>query len=153
MPFRDGLTSARNVKLTCQLVAWTEKDGSGIGVGSAGVFSLPNGARRMPNAAWFKREKFDRLTEEERDHIPPFCPDFVVELRDPTDNVRELRAKMVEYMQNGASLGWLIDLVKRRVYVYQPHQEVMLLENPKTVSGDPPLPGFTLNVTELWSED
>jgi Uma2 family endonuclease len=153
LPFRGALTSARNVKLTCQLVAWTRKDGSGMCVGSDTVFSLPNGAQRLPSAAWFKREKFDRLTKEERNRIPPFCPDFVVELRDSTDSVTELRAKMVEYMQNGALLGWLIDLLNRRVYVYQPHQEVVLLENPETVSGEPLLPGFKLNLTELWSKD
>ena len=153
MPGTGVQTGARNADLTYQLVAWTRQDGSGIYCDSGVIFVLPNGAHRSPDGAWIKRKKWDRLTEHERERFGPFCPDFVVELRSPTDSVTELREKMVEYMQNGASLGWLIDLLKRRVYVYQPHQEVVLLENPETVSGDPYLPGFTLNVTELWSQD
>jgi len=74
----------------------------------------------------------------------------VVELRSPIDRLPPVRAKMVEYMENGASLGWLIDPFKRRVYVYQRVCVPVVLVDPVTVSGDPLLPGFTLNVTELW---
>jgi Uma2 family endonuclease len=59
---------------------------------------------------------------------------------------------MVEYIETGASLGWLIDPFKRQVYVYRPNEEVITLDNPETVSGDPLLPGFTLNLAQLWSE-
>ena len=150
MPFRDLQTSARNADLTYQLEAWTRKDGSGICVGSGTIFSLLNGALRLPNAAWFKREKWDRLTKEEKERFARFSPDFVAELRSPIDRLTQLRNKMVEYIKNGVSLGWLIDPLKRRVYVYRPNQKPVILENPETVSGEPLLPGFNLNLTELW---
>ena len=132
---------------------WASTDGSGVCFNSCGIFALPNGARRIPDAAWIRRKKWERLTERQKEGFGPICPDFVVELRSRTDRIAQLRAKMVEYIENGASLGWLIDPYGRRVYVYQPDQEVVVLENPVTVSGEPLLPGFTLNVTELWSED
>jgi Uma2 family endonuclease len=97
-----------------------------------------------------KREKVDNLTKEQRQGFGPFCPDFVVELRSPSNRLTEVRNKMVEYMENGASLGWLIDPFKRQVHVYQANEEVVILENPETVSGDPLLPGFTLDLTQLW---
>jgi Uma2 family endonuclease len=118
--------------------------------GASAVFALPDGSRRIPNASWVKREEWDRLTKDEREGFGPFCPDFVVELRSPTDSLTQLCAKMVEYLKNGALLGWLIDPFERRVYVYQPDQKPLILENPETVSGDPLLRGFKLDLTKLW---
>ena len=88
--------------------------------------------------------------EQENDRDGQFPPDFVIELRSHTDSVTQLRNKMLEYIQNGVSLGWLIDPVKRRVYVYQPNCEPVVLVDPVTVSAEPLLPGFALNLKELW---
>jgi len=150
MPPTGLETSRRNAELTYQLGAWSLTNGSGVCFGSSTVFALPDGSRRIPDASWIKREKWDRLTKDEREGFGPFCPDFVVELRSRADRLPPLRAKMVEYLKNGASLGWLIDLFERRVYVYQPDQEPVIVENPETVSADPVLPGFKLDLTELW---
>ena len=95
----------RSSYLTYQLTAWTRKDGSGICVDSNTIFSLPNGAQRSPDAAWIKREKWDQLTEQEKGALRALCPDFVVELRSISDRLTPLSAKMVEWMENGASLG------------------------------------------------
>ena len=143
-------TGARNASLTYQLMAWTKKDGTGICCDSSTIFALPNGAHRSPDASWIKRDKMERLTERERERFGPFCPDFAVELRSPSDRLSPVRAKMVEYMENGASLGWLIDPSNRRVYIYEPNHEVVILENLEIVSGEPLLPGFKLNVSDLW---
>ena len=114
------------------------------------MFALPNQARRSPDASWVKRERWDSLTERQQNSFPPICPDFVVELRSPTDRLPQVCDKMVEYLENGALLGWLIDPFEFRVYVYRPGHELVILDNPDTVSADPLLPGFTLNVMELW---
>ena len=150
MPPTGFKTGRRNSNLTYQLEAWARTDGIGLCVDSSTGFALPNGAIRSPDAAWVKREKCDSLTEQQMERFVPLCPDFVVELRSRSDSLTQVRAKMVEYLENGASLGWLIDPFKRQVYIYQPDRELVILENPETVSGDPLLPGFTLNVTELW---
>ena len=144
-------TGRRNSNLTRQLDEWTEKDGTGVCFDSSAMFTLPNNAKRSPDASWVRREKWDSLSEAQQDSFAPLCPDFVVELRSASDRLRVLLNKMSEYMENGASLGWLIDPYKRQLYVYQPDHEVVLLNNPETVSGDPLLPGFELNLTKLWS--
>jgi Uma2 family endonuclease len=131
-------------------MAWTKKDATGVCFDSHTGFILPNGAIREPDGAWIRREKWDSLTKQQRQRFGPWCPDFVVELSSPTDRVSELRNKMVEYMENGASLGWLIDPVNRQVHVYEPDHEVVILDNPETVSGDPLLRGFKLDLTDLW---
>ena len=153
MPPTGSETSVSNADLTSQLRVWTKKDGSGICFESSNMFALPSGARRSPDASWIKREKWESLTKRQKQGFAPLCPDFVVELRSLTDRLTTLRKKMVEYIENGVSLGWLIDPLEFRVYVYTPHHEVVILESPESVSADPLLPGFTLNLIDIWQSD
>jgi Uma2 family endonuclease len=150
MPGTGGLTGIRNSNLTYQLEAWSQIDGTGVCFDSSTMFALPNQARRSPDASWIKRERWDSLTERQKNSFVPICPDFVVELRSPTDRLPAVCDKILEYLENGALLGWLIDPFEFRVYVFRPGHELVILENPDTVSADPLLPGFRLNVMELW---
>jgi Uma2 family endonuclease len=93
----------------------------------------------------------DALTQEQQDGYVPLCPDFVVELRSPTDTLEELQAKMREYMDNGARLGWLIDPQQRRVEIYRRGQQVEVLESPQTLSGEDVLPGFVLSLQHIFT--
>ena len=126
------------------LFIWTMQDGTGLAFGPSAGFTLPNGAMRSPDASWISRLRWEALTREERQGFAPICPDFVIELRSRSDRFSDLRDKMEEYMENGARLGWLLDPQRRRVYVYRPGRPVEILEDPAAVSGDPELPGFTL---------
>jgi Uma2 family endonuclease len=150
MPPTGWKTGVRNFKLITSFGAWVEKDGTGKGSDSSTVFTLPNGAKRSPDMAWVRNERWQALKEEERERFPPLCPDFVVELRSPSDSPRLLQEKMQEYMENGAQLGWLIDPFEKKVYVYRPQTAVEILDDPQTISGDPLLPGFVLDVRTLW---
>ena len=146
-----GERGRRNFTLTQLFGRWAEEDGSGIGFASSTGFTLPNGAKRSPDLAWIRRDRWEALTEEEREEFPPLCPDFVVELRSCSDALASLQAKMEEYMEHGARLGWLIDPQERTVYIYRPQSEAQRLDNPTTVSGEPLLPGFCLEVRRLWT--
>ena len=150
MPPTGGETGRRNFTLIGLFSAWVEKEGAGIGFDSSTAFSLPNGAKRSPDLAWVRRDRWEALTAEEREMFPPLCPDFVVELRSQSDALEPLQAKMEEYLANGASLGWLIDPLEKKVYVYRPQQEVRCLNNPETISGEPVLPEFVLDLKRLW---
>src|ERR1044072_7340457 len=152
MPPTGSETGRQNFDLIYQLGAWSRQDGTGVCLDSNGGFTLPNGAIRSADAAWIKREKWRSLTERQKKSFAHICPDFVVELRSSSNTLTQLYLKMFDYMENGASLGWLIDPFKRQVYIYKPNQEVVILDNPETVSADRLLPGFTLSLTELWSE-
>ncbi|MFL6213568.1 MAG: Uma2 family endonuclease [Blastocatellia bacterium] len=141
----------RNFKLTTFFGNWVEADGTGIGFDSSTMFTLPNGAKRSPDAAWIRKSRWDQLTADEKEEFSPICPDFVIELRSRTDRLKRLQVKMEEYIANGAQLGWLIDPLEKKVYVYRPGAAVEILDNPETVSGEPLLAGFNLPVAELWS--
>jgi Uma2 family endonuclease len=143
-------TGRRNSRLTRHLDTWAEQDGSGIAFDSSTMFTLPNGAIRSPDASWVRLERWEKLTEDQQEGFAPLCPDVVVELRSRTDRLADLHDKMREYTDNGARLGWLIDPLDKRVYVYRPGQPVESLDDPATLSGDPVLPGFVLPMRELW---
>ena len=74
----------------------------------------------------------------------------MIELRSKWDDLNIVQDKMAEYIENGTRLGWLIDFPQRRVHIYRPGQTVEILEEPETVSGDPMLPGFVLDLKPLW---
>ncbi len=145
-----GETGARNADLIMQLNMWAKRDGSGVAFDSSTGFDLPNGATRSPDAAWVKRSRLVPLPSEEKRRFLPLCPDFVIELRSPSDPLSTVQDKMEEYLINGAQLGWLIDPVSRRVYVYRPGADVAWLDNPAEVAGDPVLPGFVLDLAPIW---
>ncbi len=150
MPPRDSTTSERNSELTYQITAWNRKNKLGKTFDSSSGFKLPNGAERSPDASWVKMERWDALTEEEQERFAPLCPDFVVELMSPSDTLDKTRAKMKEYMENGASLGWLINRKQKQIEIYRQNQEVEILESPQTVSGEDVLAGFVLDLAEIW---
>ena len=150
MPPTGGETSNRNVKITARLDAWAERDGAGVAFDSSGGFVLPNGAVRSPDASWVRRERLTGLTVEQKRTFLPLRPDFVIELRSPSDSLTMVKAKMHEYVENGARLGWLLDPEERKVYVYRPDASVELLEGPTELSGDPVLLGFVLDLRPIW---
>jgi len=150
MPPTGGDTGKRNFNLIVEFGNWAKRDGTGVSFDSSTVFSLPDGARRSPDLAWVKLTRWQALTDDERRGFPPLCPDFVVELRSHSDGLRALQEKMQEYIDNGAQLGWLIDPMEKKVYVYRPDAEVECFDHPANISGEPLLAGFTLDLAEVW---
>lgn len=150
MPPTGGDTGKRNFNLNGIFYNWAKHDSTGVSFDSSTVFSLPNGAKRSPDLAWVKLTRWQALSEDERRGFPPLCPDFVVELRSHTDSLRLLQEKMQEYIDNGAQLGWLIDPLEKKVYVYRPGAAAECLDDPASLSGKPLLAGFTLELAEVW---
>lgn len=150
MPNTGGNTGRRNSKINFQLQFWAQNNQTGEVFNSSTSFRLPNSAKRSPDASWLAIEKWNALSEIEKDKFPPVCPDFVIELRSRTDALKNLQAKMREYIENGAQLGWLIDPKNRKVYVYRPNAAMQTLDDPKTVSGEFLLNGFELDLTDIF---
>jgi Uma2 family endonuclease len=151
MPPTGGETGRMNFELTALFGRWVHADGSGVGFDSSTGFTLRNGATRSPDLAWVKRQRWEALTQEQRRGFAPLCPDFVLELRSPSDSLAYVQAKMREYLDNGAQLGWLIDPIEKKVYVYRPQAPVECLDDPPTLSGDPVLPGFVIDLRRVWN--
>ena len=141
-------TGNQNAGITARVALWAEQDGTGVVFDSSTGFTLPNGAIRSPDASWILKTRLAALTDEQREGFWHISPDFVIELRSHSDSLASVRRKMEEYIANRVRLGWLIDPLDplRRVYVYRPNADVETLEDPEFLSGEPELPGFTVDL-------
>jgi Uma2 family endonuclease len=102
---------------------WTRADGRGIALDSNTEYILPSGAALSPDASWVLKSRLASFSKDQKKRFLPLCPDFVVELTSPTDRLTRARAKMREWIDNGAHLGWLIDADRRAVHVYRPDRQ------------------------------
>ena len=143
------VTGDRNSEIISQLRIWNKKYKLGRTVDSDTGFYLANGAMRNPDAAWVSNERLKEISEEELNKFPHLCPDFIVELRSKDDTLKELKAKMKEWMENGCRLGWLIDADEEIVYVYFENKETIHKGFDTLLSGEPVLPKFELILSEL----
>lgn len=150
MPPTGGETGRRNSAINLELGIWNKVGGLGIVFDSSTCFTLPNGAKRSPDASWVVRSRWDQLSAADREKFPSLTPDFVVELRSPTDSLRELQDKLAEFIANGARLGWLIDPLSKTVWVYEPEGAPKQLDQPDELSGGTVLPGFVLKMDAVW---
>jgi Uma2 family endonuclease len=152
MPPTSGGTGARNADLTAQLGTWSKTDGTGTAFDSSTGFTLPDGSVLSPDASWIRNERWNALTQEQKEEgFPPICPDFVVELRSRTDRSKKLRGKIRQYLGHGARLGWLIDPIRGRVEISRPGRPVERLLKPVSLSGEDVLPGFVLDLRAILS--
>jgi Uma2 family endonuclease len=150
MPPTGGETGKNNATLIARFVIWNETYNLGVVFDSSTCFRLPQGGDRSPDIAWLRQERWDALTSEEKRKFPPLCPDFILELLSPSDNLATIQGKMREYLNSGAQLGWLINPETQQVEIYRPEQPVEILLAPSELSGEPVLPRFTLNLAWLW---
>jgi Uma2 family endonuclease len=150
MPPSGGEASAQNLSISAPLFFWAKSQGAGKAFDSSVGFILPNGANRSPDASWVSAEQLARISPEQMKRFLPVCPDFFVEVLSPSDSLKLTLEKMDEYIAHGAKLGWFFNPRIRQVRIYRPGQEVQVLDSPATLSGDPELPGFELDMEAVW---
>ena len=149
MPPVGGYSGNQELELGTDLTIWNRKTKLGKVFSSSTIFQLPNGANRSPDAAWIELSRWSALTPEQRRKFPPIAPDFVLELRSTTDSLSVLQAKMAEYIDSGVQLGWMFNPQDGEVEIYRPNKEKEVVSIPTTLSGDPVLEGFTLQITSF----
>ena len=145
-----GDTGMRSASITTDLGIWNRQTKLGITFGSSTGFKLPNGSDRLPDAAWILKSRWEALTPNQQEKFPPICPDFMIELMSPSDSLKVTRAKMQEFQDNGARLGWLINPSDQQVEIYRIGQPSEVLQTPSSLSGEDVLPNFILSLEEIW---
>jgi len=143
-------TSKMNMRIGRLLDEWAEQDGRGVAFDSNGGFTLPDGSMRAADAAWVLLMRWDALSAEQQKGYAPLCPDFVIELRSPSDRLSDLNAKMESWLANGAQSGWLIDPEEKTVYVYRPSDSPEVHYHPTSVQGSGVVAGFELVMSRVW---
>jgi Uma2 family endonuclease len=150
VPPAGGESDYRNANVITQLVNWATKDGRGRAFGSSVQFFLPDGSAFSPDAAWVSNEALNRLTRQERKEFLRLCPEFVIEVRSPSDRLAKAQSKMDQWIANGAQLAWLIDGDAETVYIYQKDQPVEMRKGILKLTGKGPVKGFTLRLRTIW---
>lgn len=146
LPGSGGEKGIQEANLNVSVGSWNYQTKLGIVFSSSTIFRLPNGAKRSPDVAWIKLERWEALTEEEREKFPPLTPDFIIELRSKTDRLKTLQEKMQEYINNGLRLGLLINPQDKEVEIYRIGKPVEIVQLPAVISGEDVLPGFELQI-------
>jgi len=139
-------SGGRNMALGARLWFWNESAGLGRVFDSSAGFTFPDGSVLSPDASWIARARWDAVPAEERRRFARVVPDFVAELRSPSDPLPALREKMARYIAQGVRLGWLIDPAARTVEIHRPGREPETLDRPASLSGEDVLPGLQLDL-------
>ena len=143
-------TGEKNSSLLAQIWIWNNQNKSGKVFDSSTGFILSNGAIRSPDVSWIELSRWRELTPEQQDRYAPIDPDFVIELRSPTDRLEDLQLKMKEYMDCGVKIGWLIDPKGKQAEIYRQGQDREILDSPQSLSGEDILSGLTVDLSEIW---
>ena len=151
-----GSTGARNSRLVARLENWAVAADLGwIVFDSSTGFLLPDGSVRSPDASVVRLDRWQVLSEAERESFAPLCPDLVVELASPSDELEVLRRKMVAYMTNGARLGWLLLPQQRTVEVWtaattESANSPLVLNDPSRLEAGLEFPGLVIDPRQIW---
>lgn len=136
-----------------ELHLWNRQTKAGQVFSSSTGFTLPNKAVRSPDASWISNNRLATLPKEERKKFAHICPDFVIEIRSESDRLKEVQAKMEEYIENGAQLGFLIDPKDKQAFIYRADGSIEHIQGlDSNLSGEPALPGFSLPLSLFKSE-
>lgn len=145
MPPTGTDTGRYNFEVSIEIGVWNRRTKLGYAFDSSTGFRLPNSAVRSPDVAWVSQEKWDALPDKDRKGFAPLCPDFVVEIRSASDDLKVLKEKMEEYRINGVRLGWLIDRAGKQVFIYRENGSIEIKQGALVpLSGEDVLPGLTL---------
>jgi Uma2 family endonuclease len=151
MPPNYPLNAIRSSAIVSALTTWANHEAKGVVTDATAGFVLPNGARRSPDAAWISRGKLATLTPTELDGFWHLCPEFIIELRRPSDRLQKLQEKMAGWMLAGADLGWMIDPENQTVEIYRPNAPVEVVSDTMSIVSDPPVEGFRLDLAQVWN--
>jgi Uma2 family endonuclease len=143
-------TGRKNTAIISALDKWAESDGRGYAFDSNTGFTLPDGSMRSPDAAWVAAARWDSLSEYDKERFSPICPEFIIELRSPSDNLAELQAKMKQWIANGTQLAWLIDPIEQEVSIFRPGESLEVHHHPTSVQGSGVMVGFELVMARIW---
>lgn len=113
---------------------------------------MPDSFMRAPDFAWVSNEQLANVTLSDLKKFANICPDFIIELMSESDEIADLKEKMVKWIDNGVRLGWLIEPKKRQTYVYRLSNGIdyEVIPFAEKLYGDEVLPGLELRLTDIF---
>jgi Uma2 family endonuclease len=149
MPPTGGESGKRNISLGADVEIWNRQANLGeVFDSSTGYdFIAIGGGKMSPDVSWIEKS---RLVGVDIVGFITIVPDFVVELRSATDNLKLLQEKMAEYRRLGVRLGLLVNPKNQQVEIYRPGQDAVVLDAPSAIDCGEVMPGFVLSMSRIW---
>ena len=149
MPPAFGETGKQNLKLSGQVYVWNDRTGLGEAFDSSTGynFTAMGGGKLSPDVSWIEKSRVQGISLNQ---FIPIVPDFVIELRSSSDNLKPLQAKMAEYQRLGVRMGLLINPQNKQVEIYRVGQKVEVIELPMSIDCSEVMPEFILNLAKIW---
>lgn len=144
-----GESSEKNFDLAVDVGLWNRQTGLGRAFDSSCGYDFIalDGGKRSPDVSWIEKSRLEGI---EIVGFIPIVPDFVIELRSPTDSLKTLQKKMQEYQKLGVRLGLLINPKNKQVEIYRPGQNTAVLKSPTAIDCGEVMPGFVLSMSRIW---
>lgn len=79
-----------------------------------------------------------------------FAPDLAVEILSPTNRAAEMQRKVLEYLDAGSRMVWVIDPDTRTAVAYRSRTDIQLLGPDEALDGVDVLAGFHLPLARLF---
>lgn len=153
MPLLGLEAGALEVNASYYLKLWALENGGHVFSSNTG-FTLPNNAVRSPDASWISDKNYLTIPKSELKKFSRVCPDFVMEVRSDSDSLKPIQEKMEEYLENGALLGFLIDPLHGRAWIYRQNASPELVSDfSRSLSGEDVMPGFELPLSVFRKEE
>lgn len=146
-----GTTGYYNFEINLELGIWNRQHGHGFCFDSSTAFKLPNNAVRSPDAAWVKADRWNKLSPKQQEKFPPLCPDFVIEIKSASDFLPTLQSKMIEWVNNGCTLAWLINPDDQTTYVYYQGKTTQV-QFQEPLYGFDVAPGLSIDLNRLFTK-
>jgi Uma2 family endonuclease len=149
MPPTGGESGKKNFNLAVEVGIWNRQTNLGEAFDSSTGYDFIaiGGGKMSPDVSWIEKSRLEGVKIA---GFIPIVPDFVIELRSATDNLKPLQEKMMEYRRLGVRLGLLINPQNQQVEVYRSGQDTVVLESPSTIDCGGVMPGFVLSMSRIW---
>ena len=152
-----GYTRYRESELFGQIRDWAKLREPRFAFHTSGGYFPPGSRRMVPDASWVSaatQALIDALSADERsDGFFPVAPDFILEVRSPSQRLQDQHEKVEDWARAGVALGMLVDPETRTVWLYRPDGDGFSVEEfsrPTSVSCEPEMPGLVLEFEQIW---
>jgi len=146
----NSLGGSQNANVSADLTIWNRKFKLGICFDSSTGFTLPDGSVFSPDASWMPIEKWNSLPKTEQLKFAAVCPDFIIELKSTSDNIKDLKIKMQKWIENGTRLAWLINADAQQTIIYKADGSVEIADGfDRKLSGENILVDFEFDLSIL----
>ncbi len=122
----------------------------GVATGPDGMTRLLGDTVRGPDVAFVS---WDRMPNGQipTDPIPELVPNLVIEVLSTNNTYAEMSRKRREYFHAGVEQLWMVDHRARTITVFRAALDATVYTIDQTVDAGSVLPGWQVNITELFS--